>query len=72
MDIITGGEYFTVKGEEMVECYCNGGFVDVSFWGVHNFDIGSYLHEGKNEIELVFTGNASNIYCDTEIPFGIS
>ena len=72
MDIITGGEYFTVKGEEMVECYCNGEFVDVSFWGVHSFDIGSYLHEGKNEIELVFTGNASNIYCDTEIPFGIS
>ena len=72
MDIITGGEYFTVKGEEMVECYCNGEFVDVSFWRVHSFDIGSYLHEGKNEIELVFTGNAANIYCDTEIPFGIS
>ncbi len=71
-DIITGGEYFTVEGEEMVECYCNGEFVDVSFWGVHSFDIGSYLHEGKNEIKLVFTGNAANIYYDTEIPFGIS
>ncbi|MBQ6787115.1 MAG: hypothetical protein IJO85_05275 [Lachnospiraceae bacterium] len=72
MDIITGGEYFTVKGEEMVECYCNGEFVDVSFWGIHSFDIGSYLHEGENEIKLVFTGNAANIYCDAKIPFGIS
>lgn len=70
-DIIIGGEFFTVKGEEMVECYCNGQFVDVSFWGIHSFAIGSYLHEGENEIKLVFTGNAANIYCDAEIPFGI-
>lgn len=70
-NVIAGGEYFTVKGEEMVECYCNGKFVDVSFWGTHSFVIGSYLQEGENEIKLVFTGNAANIYCDAEIPFGI-
>lgn len=71
-NVIAGGEYFTVKGEEMVECYCNGKFVDVSFWGTHSFVIGSYLQEGENEIKLVFTGNAANIYCYTKIPFGIS
>ncbi len=71
-DMTTGGEYFAVKGEEMAECYCNGEFVDVSFWGIHRFAIGSYLHQGENDITLVFTGNAANIYCDAKIPFGIT
>ena len=69
--VIADSEYFTIRGEEMVECYCNGEFVDVSFWGTHTFAIGSYLHKGENEMKLVFTGNAANIYCEAEIPFGI-
>lgn len=68
---VQGGEFFTVIGEEMVECYCNGIFVDVSFWGTHRFDIGEYLQKGQNEIKLIFTGNAANIYCGAKIPFGV-
>lgn len=68
---IQGGEYFTIRGDEMAECYCNGQFVDVSFWGTHRFYIGEYLHKGQNEIKLIFTGNAANIYCGAKIPFGV-
>ncbi len=67
---LQGGETFQVCGEEMVECFCNGAFVDVSFWGPHRFSIGSALKQGSNEIKLIFTGNAANIYCDVQIPFG--
>lgn len=62
---------FFVKGSEMVECYCNGQFVDVSFWGKHFFDLESDLKEGDNEIRLVCTGNAANIYENANIPFGL-
>lgn len=68
---IQGGEYFTIRGDEMAECYCNGQFVDVSFWGTHRFDIGAFLQKGQNEIIVTFTGNAANIYCDAKIPFGV-
>lgn len=70
-DSVEGGETFCVKGEEMVECYCNGQFVGVSFWGTHKFAVGAFLRPGDNEWKLVMTGNAANIYCETEIPFGI-
>jgi hypothetical protein len=60
-----------VNGEEMVECFCNGNFVDVSFWGEHRFDVGSFLKEGENEIRLVLTGNAANIYENAGIAFGL-
>ena len=62
---------FAVRGEEMVECFCNGAFVDVSFWGEHRFDVGSFLREGENEIRLVVTGNAANIYENAGIAFGL-
>ncbi len=66
-----GNECFVVQGEEMAECYCNGNFADVSFWSPHKFEIGRYLKAGGNEIKLVLTGNAANLYCNAEIPFGL-
>ena len=63
----TGVESFSVSGEEMVECYCNGTFVDVSFWNPHKFQIGSFLKSGINSITLVVTGNAANIYNTTNL-----
>ena len=62
---------FYVRGSEMVECYCNGQFVDVSFWGKHFFDLGGQLTEDDNEIRIVCTGNAANIYENAGIPFGL-
>lgn len=62
---------FSVEAQEMVECFCNGAFVDVSFWGPHRFEAGSYLQEGENEICLVITGNIANIYENAHIAFGL-
>lgn len=62
---------FFVTGSEMVECYCNGRFVDVSFWGKRFFDLNGLLKEDDNEIRLVCTGNAANVYEDAGIPFGM-
>lgn len=62
---------FAVRGEEMVECFCNGSFVDVSFWGVHRFELKNVLRKGANEIRLVLTGNAANIYEHADIAFGL-
>lgn len=61
---------FSVRAEEMVECYCNGSFVDVSFWGQHRFEV-KELRKGENEIRLVVTGNAANIYEKAGIAFGL-
>ena len=33
--------------------------------------IGAFLQKGDNEIKLVLTGNAANIYCEANIPFGL-
>jgi hypothetical protein len=62
---------FEVSGEEMVECYCNGELVDVSLWNPHRLRIDKNLRVGKNELKLVVTGSAANIYCDAEIPYGL-
>lgn len=62
---------FSVAGSEMVECYCNGQFVDVSFWGKHYFDLAGRLQEDDNEIRIVCTGNAANIYENAGIAFGL-
>lgn len=62
---------FAVRGEEMAECFCNGSFVDVSFWGVHRFELKNVLRKGVNEIRLVLTGNAANIYEHADIAFGL-
>ena len=67
----TGKEYFTVRGEEMAECVCNGIPAGVSFYGPHIFRIGHLLKAGKNEVCLRFTGNAANLYGDVKIPFGL-
>ncbi len=61
---------FSVRAEEMVECYRNGSFVDVSFWGQHRFEV-KELRKGENEIRLVITGNAANIYENAGIAFGL-
>ena len=70
-DSVDGGEYFTVTGEEMIECYCNDEFVGVSFWNTHRFDVGAKLQKGTNKIRLVVTGNAANIYVNANIAYGI-
>lgn len=62
---------FFVTGSEMVECYCNGQFVDVSFWGKHFFDLDGRLNEDDNELRIVCTGNAANIYENAGIAFGL-
>lgn len=62
---------FLVRGEEMVECFCNGRFADVSFWGGHRFDLTGMIRQGENEIRLVVTGNAANIYEHADIAFGL-
>ena len=62
---------FSVHAEEMVECFCNGQFVDVGFWGEHRFDLTGHIKQGENEIRLVVTGNAANIYEHADIAFGL-
>ena len=69
-DLAEAGGFF-VRAAEMVECYCNGRFVDVSFWGKHCFDLTGFLTEEDNEIKLVCTGNAANIHENANIPFGL-
>lgn len=70
-DRITGGEYFTVSGEEMAECDCNGQHVGASLYGPHTFRIGPFLQPGGNEIRVAFTGNAVNLFGMVNIPFGL-
>ena len=55
----------------MVECYCNGNLADVTLWNPHRLHIGSYLKERNNELKLVVTGSAADVYCDEKIPFGL-
>lgn len=62
---------FLVRGEEMAECWCNGSFAGVSFWNDHRFFIGPWLKEGDNELRLVLTGNAANLFADVELFYGL-
>jgi len=71
MEEVNGHESIVVNGEEMIECYVNGELTDVGFWAPYKLHIGKNLKVGENEIKLVATGNAANIYCDAEIPFGL-
>ena len=71
-DDIDSVKLFKVSGEEMVECYCNGELVDVSLWSPHRLRIDRNLQIGNNKIKLVVTGNAANIYCNAEIPYGLN
>lgn len=70
-EAITGKEYFTVRAEEMVECYCNGELSDVAFWAPYVLRTGHLLTKGKNELKVVVTGNAANIYNNAKIPYGL-
>ncbi|MEG7530439.1 MAG: hypothetical protein RSF83_03505 [Hungatella sp.] len=70
-DVVDGAECFTVVGEEMAECYCNGNLADVSFWNPHRLQIGTCLSEGENIIKLVMTGNAANRYSGADIFYGL-
>ena len=63
-------EYFKASCEEMAECYVNEKFAGVSFFN-HEFNIGKYLKNGKNEIRLVTTGNIANKY-SKPVPYGIN
>ena len=69
-----GTERFLVRGEEMAECFCNGKPAGVSFFGPHVFEIGSLLQDGENEVnevKLIFTGSAANVYENAGLPFGL-
>lgn len=68
---VIGNETIGVQAEEMVECYCNGELADVGFWSPYRLRVGKLLKEGKNELKLVVTGNAANIFCDAEIAYGL-
>ena len=68
---VEGTETIEVQAEEMVECYCNGELADVAFWSPYKLRVGQLLKVGKNQLKLVVTGNAANIYCDAEIPYGL-
>lgn len=68
---VSGQESITVNGGEMIECYVNGELTDVGFWAPYKLQVGKNLKVGENEIKLVVTGNAANVYCDVEIPFGL-
>ncbi len=70
-DSVMGTETIGVVAEEMVECYCNGELADVAFWSPYRLRVGQLLKEGKNELKLVVTGNAANIYCEAELPYGL-
>lgn len=70
-DVVNGSEEFSICGEEMAECWCNGAFAGMSLYAPHRFMIGPYLHVGENEIKVVFTGSAANVYVDAGIPYGI-
>lgn len=61
---------FQVRGEEMAECFCNGSLVDVSFYSPHRFSLCGHLRRGTNEIRILFTGNAANLFTDAQIPYG--
>ncbi|MDO5422279.1 MAG: glycosyl hydrolase [Eubacteriales bacterium] len=66
-----GRKVFEVTGEEMVECYWNGEFVGVSFWGRHRFEVGEVWKKGRNRVEVVVTGSAANVYGGMGIWFGL-
>ena len=69
-----GPKRFLVRGEEMAECFCNGKPAGVSFFGPHVFEIGSLLQDGENEVnevKLIFTGSAANVYEKAGLPFGL-
>ena len=46
----------------------------LSFFGPHVFEIGKLLQNGENaenEVQLIFTGSAANVYEHAGLPYGI-
>ena len=70
-DVVNENEEFSILGEEMAECWCNGAFAGMSLYAPHRFTIEPYLHVGENEIKVAFTGSAANVYAGAGISYGI-
>lgn len=70
-DELVGDVVIYHKAEEMVECYCNDKLADVGFWAPYQIKIGRHLKSGKNKLKLIVTGNAANMYCDVNLPYGL-
>ncbi|MBR5870188.1 MAG: hypothetical protein IKZ09_04060 [Clostridia bacterium] len=64
--------YIAVRAEEMVECFVNGVFADVSLWNMHRFRISDHIKPGENRIVLRVTGNAANRFTDHRIAYGLT
>jgi len=60
-----------VQAEEMVECFVNDRFVDVSLWNTHRFRLTDHVKQGENRIVLRVTGNAANRFTDHRIAYGL-
>ncbi len=63
--------WIRVDAEEMVECFVNGCFADVSLWKMHEFDLTDLLKDGENTIIIKVTGNASNRFTDFKTTYGL-
>ena len=63
--------WIAVYAEEMVECFVNGEYVDVSLWNRHEFNISNHIKSGENQIVLKVTGNAANRYSGCSIEYGL-
>jgi len=63
--------WIKVHAEEMVECFVNGEFVDVSLWNAHEFRLTGHLMPGENRILLKVTGSAANRFTEHRIAYGL-
>ena len=63
--------WLQVHAEEMVECFVNDCFVDVSLWNPHQFRISDYVKQGENSITLKVTGSAANRFTGHRIAYGV-
>ena len=64
--------WLQVHAEEMVECFVNDCFVDVSLWNPHQFRISDYVKQGENSITLKVTGSAANRFTGHRIAYGLT
>ena len=70
-DTVADDIWIQIRAEEMVECFVNDSFVDVSFWNPHRFRISDHLRRGDNTITLKVTGNAANRFTEHRIAYGM-
>ena len=64
--------WIRVTAEEMVECFVNDRFVDVSLWNEHRFRIAEHIRPGANRVVLRVTGNAANRFTEHRIAYGLT